>query len=107
MYTHRQKQIDKILLAATILAAGLIATDAKAEAFASMPNIVGGVIVLTNDQLPACGDSAYIAYSTSPTNTTLYGCWYADKINVHIIWANTNRVRSYRISDFAVLEGKL
>lgn len=109
MYSTRQKQIDKILLAGILLAGVVIMKDAKAEPFATSNNVAGGVIVLTNDELPACGRSfPYLVYSTSPQGPTLYGCWTADKVNVHVVWADGNGlVRSYPINTFHVLSPKL
>lgn len=107
MYTTRQKQIDKMILAAAILAAGLVATDAKSDPVATSGNSAGGVIVLTDDYIPACGEQRRLAYTTNPRGFTVYGCWMTDKILVHIIWGDSGQIRSYPINHFVAVGPKV
>lgn len=75
-------------------AALLAATTTSAEPFATFKNQAGGIVQL--DTLK-CKDGGYIAMSTMPGHSTLFGCWWHDDYNVHIIWADGD-TRSYPYS---------
>jgi hypothetical protein len=85
------------LLIALLFVSGV----AQAEAKFVMNNNAGGKIILTDE--PCNNGTHKLAYSTSPKNETLQGCWGADSSFVHIRWY-TNDLRSYPIADWRLID---
>jgi hypothetical protein len=85
------------------LVLALTATQAHATAIATMPNKAGGEIILTDVVADVCNGNM-IAYTTSPTGPTQYGCWWNDERMVHIMYDNDGRTWSHPISNFTRVE---
>lgn len=68
-----------------LLLLAFVSGIAQADIAATLNNKGGGKLVLTND---VCANypTMYLAYSSIPNRQTLWGCWYSDKIYVHIRW---------------------
>lgn len=79
----------------------LLGSPVQAAVVATMSNEAGGKIVLMDDTIEAC-DGSYTAYSTSPKNQTIWGCWFVDDEFVHITWKEDNQTRSYPVGDFVM-----
>ena len=78
----------------------LVSSSALADTAAYSVNQNGGKIILT-DVVCANNSSSYMAYSQSPNTTTLFGCWFSDDTNVHIVW-NDGDIRSYPFSGWNI-----
>lgn len=85
------------------LVLALTATQADATVIATLPNKAGGEIILTDVTTEVCG-TGMIAYTTSPTGPTVYGCWWSDERMVHITYDNSSNVWSHPISNFTRVE---
>ena len=79
-----------------LLSLMLIAGIANADTAAYLANKGNGQIVLT-DTVCANYPTMFVAYSSVPNSTTLWGCWYSDDINVHIRW-NDGDYRAYSLN---------
>lgn len=77
----------------------MLAFNAQADIVAAMSNRNGGTMVLTD--VDCKSGNGMVAYTQSPSVSTLFGCWWSDKIMVHITW-NDGDVRSYPISAWDV-----
>ena len=90
-----------LYIVALVLA--LTAVQAQAKVLAISPNDAKGEIVLTDITVDLCGNN-YMAYTTAPTATTIYGCWWNDERMVHITYDNYQTFRSYPINTFTRVE---
>lgn len=82
--------------------------QAKAEAFATMPNEGGGKIVLTNEECVINGkkyDNLLRAYAFAAGGTVYEGCFYLDDAteSVAIVWARDGKKMRYPQSGFKVI----
>lgn len=68
-----------------LLALMFVSSISFADIAATMNNKANGKLVLTSDTC-AKYPTMYLAYSSMPNSPTLWGCWYSDKIYVHIRW---------------------
>lgn len=82
-----------------LLVLAIACSPAMADILATMPNNNGGIMVLTD--VPCKNGNSHLAYTQSPKQSTLFGCWFADKIMVHIIW-NDGDARSYSIDNWDI-----
>lgn len=74
--------------------------SAHADTIATVANKAGGMLILTD---AVCkNDLGYYAYSTNPSATTQFGCWWTDETMVHIVWLADNDIRSYPIVSFNI-----
>lgn len=87
------------------LVLALTATQANANAVASMPNKAQGEIILTDVSADTCGENGLIVYSTSPNGPTIYGCWYTDGHMIHATFNNGRTYNSYLVTSFVPLAG--
>jgi hypothetical protein len=71
---------------------------ANATTVATMQNEVGGMIVLTDVK---CKTQGLVAYTTNPSSSTGFGCWFADDNFVHVNWAAVG-IRSYAYESFSL-----
>jgi hypothetical protein len=78
-----------------------LSAHASADTAAWMPNNGGGKIVLTDKD---CPDDArqYMAYTTSNTISTQFGCWFSDDLMVHITWSSTGSFKSYPLENWTL-----
>lgn len=79
----------------------LSAAHVKADTVAWMDNNGGGKIVLTDK---TCNTDArqYLAYASSNSISTQFGCWFSDDIMVHITWERSGNFKSYPLDDWNI-----
>jgi hypothetical protein len=78
-----------------------LSVHANADTVAWMPNNGGGKIVLTDRN---CESDArqFMAYTTSNTISTQFGCWFSDDMMVHITWESTGSFKSYALENWSI-----
>ena len=84
--------------------AALVCGAAFADTVATLENTAGGLIVITDT--PCSNKQGKIAYSTSDTAPTQFGCWFTDDNFVHIRWDNTGNLRSYSFDSWKLAPKK-
>jgi hypothetical protein len=87
-----------------ILAVGLLSCSAYADSIAYIVNKANGRIVIT-DQPCSDPSKGKIAY-TGGDSETVFGCWFVDDLNVHIVWKDDNKLRSYPIENWTLVPKK-
>jgi hypothetical protein len=65
---------------------------AHADVLAVAKNTANGVLALTDTPCEKKGQ--LVAYTTSDTSNTIFGCWFTDDSRIHIVWS-TGDLRSY------------
>lgn len=80
-----------------------LSVHANADTVGWMPNNGGGKIVLTDKD---CPDDArqFMAYTTSSTVSTQFGCWFSDDVMVHITWSSTGSFKAYPLENWTLNE---
>lgn len=86
---------NTIVVVVLLLLFAFVTVDARAATVATLPNKGGGQIVLTDIKCRSM--SGNVAYGTHPNMSTLFGCWFADDIFVHVTWSDGD-TRSYPIN---------
>lgn len=76
-----------------------LSVHANADTAAWMPNNGGGKIVLTDKD---CQEDPrqFMAYTTSSSISTQFGCWFSDDVMVHITWSSTGSFKSYPLENW-------
>lgn len=85
-------QRNIIIVIILLILFAFVTVDARADTFATTPNKGGGLIVLTT--VKCSTRSGLVAYSTMPSGSTQFGCWFYDENFVHITY-NDGDTRSY------------
>lgn len=76
-----------------------LSAHASADTVGWMNNNSGGKIVLTDKDCE--GDSRqFMAYASSQTVNTQFGCWFSDDTMVHITWSLNNNLKSYPLENW-------
>ena len=83
-----------------ILMLGL-STQVMADTVGWMHNNGGGKIVLTDKD---CQEDSrqFMAYATSNSVSTQFGCWFSDDVMVHITWSSTGSFKSYALENWNI-----
>lgn len=95
--------MKRLLIALAMLPTVALAQPKQTTEIYVLPNRSGGEIVLTKR---ACMDGnkaipeLFEAYSWSPSNRTLYGCWVILDGLVHVVYRGSSDVRIYPTEDF-------
>ena len=84
-----------------LILGALLALNANADTVASMPNNGGGKIVLTDKECQS-DSRQFMAYTTSQSISTQFGCWFSDDSMVHISWESTGSFKSYPLENWDV-----
>jgi hypothetical protein len=87
-----------ILLAALAASFNVNAVTFEAD------NTIGGKIVLTDKPSPECRSPGRIAYSTSTTGESLFGCWNMVDERFFVKYTN-GTIRIYEMDGFSVKGG--
>ena len=81
---------------ALILAALLVATGTNAAVVESTTNKAGGMLIATDEAVPACGAGWWLFLSTKPTGEILRGCWQLSYLGVHV-WYDDHTEYTYPV----------
>lgn len=76
-------------------------TGAKADTVGWMPNNGGGKIVITDKDCQS-DSRQFMAYTTSSSISTQFGCWFSDDVMVHITWESTGSFKSYPLENWNI-----
>ena len=78
-----------------------LSAHANADTVAWMQNQGGGKIVLTDKD---CQEDSrqFMAYASSNSISTQFGCWFSDDMMVHITWSSTGNFKSYPIENWNI-----
>lgn len=85
-------QRNTIIVMILLILFAFVTVEARAETFATQSNRAGGLIVLTT--VKCSTRSGLVAYSTLPSGSTQFGCWFYDENFVHITYSDGD-TRSY------------
>lgn len=83
-----------------ILMLGL-STQIMADTVGWMANNGGGKIVITDKDCQS-DSRQFMAYATSNTVSTQFGCWFSDDVMVHITWESTGSFKSYPLENWNI-----
>ena len=78
-----------------------LSAHANADTVAWMANNGGGKIILTDRNCEA-DSRQFMAYTTSNSISTQFGCWFSDDSMVHITWESTGSFKSYALENWNV-----
>ena len=78
-----------------------LSTQVMADTVGWMNNNSGGKIVLTDRD---CQEDSrqFMAYATSNSVSTQFGCWFSDDVMVHITWNSTGSFKSYALENWNI-----
>jgi len=71
-----------------------LSAHASADTVAWIENQGGGKIVLTDGTCPH-DPAQFVAYGSSSSISTQFGCWFSDDMMVHITWTKSGNFKSY------------
>lgn len=71
-----------------------LSAHASADTVAWLENQGGGKIILTDNTCPS-DPAQFVAYGTSQSISTQFGCWFSDDMMVHITWTKSGNFKSY------------
>lgn len=78
-----------------------LSTQIMADTVGWMANNGGGKIVITDKDCK--GDARqFMAYTTSQTISTQFGCWFSDDSMVHITWESNGAFKSYPLENWNI-----
>jgi hypothetical protein len=92
---------QSILFVLLGIAALIYSTAASARDLASMPNGVGGEIVLTD--IPANTGNSHVVYSRAPNGDTIFGRWTPGERYIVVVWDDTGTVKLFDYTEFKML----
>ena len=78
-----------------------LSAHASADTVGWMANNGGGKIVLTDKDCQA-DSRQFMAYASSASIGTQFGCWFSDDAMVHITWESTGTFRSYPLEQWNI-----
>lgn len=79
----------------------LSAAAANADTVGWMYNNGGGKIILTDRDCE--GDARqFMAYASSQSVSTQFGCWFSDDSMVHITWTASGNFKSYPLESWTL-----
>ena len=79
----------------------LSAAAANADTVGWMYNNSGGKIILTDRDCE--GDARqFMAYASSQSVSTQFGCWFSDDSMVHITWTASGNFKSYPLESWTL-----
>jgi len=84
-----------------VLMLALVSSLAQAGIIAITKNDANGLMVLTD--VKCSQKTGRVIYSEIPGANTIFGCWFADELMVHVEWS-TGDTRSYPISIWQVIK---
>ena len=89
--------MKKILFVFFMLVSNMVVADTVGW----MENNGGGKIVLTDN---TCKSDArqFMAYASSSSISTQFGCWFSDDTMVHITWESSGNFRSYPLENWNI-----
>ena len=93
--------IGLLLLPVFLAAVIFMSSTVYADTVATMLNNSGGKIVLTDKDCQS-DSRQFMAYTTSNSVSTQFGCWFSDDSMVHITWESTGAFKSYALEDWNV-----
>lgn len=79
----------------------LLSAHANADTVGWMPNNGGGKIVITDKDCQS-DSRQFMAYTTSSSISTQFGCWFSDDVMVHITWESTGSFKSYPLENWNI-----
>lgn len=82
-----------------------VATNVKAETFATLPNQGGGKIVLTDEPCIKNGrnyDKLNRSYFYTSSGVTGEGCWGFEGETIIVAWDDSDKVRRYPAENFTL-----
>ena len=90
--------MKKMLVSLLLL---LSAAAVNADTVGWMYNNGGGKIILT-DKDCSWDSRQFMAYASSNSISTQFGCWFSDDVMVHITWENSKNFKSYPLEDWTI-----
>lgn len=89
--------MKKILFVCFMLVSNMVVADTVGW----MANNGGGKIVLTDKDCQS-DSRQFMAYASSASIGTQFGCWFSDDAMVHITWESTETLRSYPLEQWNI-----
>lgn len=78
-----------------------LSAHVSADTVGWMPNNGGGKIVITDKDCQS-DSRQFMAYTTSSSISTQFGCWFSDDVMVHITWESTGSFKSYPLENWNI-----